>query len=43
MIIVDMLGMEIHTNTRVCIFVGRGRGGGWDGEPRLTLAIAESY
>ena len=27
------------------MFVGRGRGGGWDSEPilRLTLAFAESY
>ena len=27
------------------MFVGRGRGGGWDWEPilRLTLAVAEKY
>ena len=36
MIFVDMLGMEMHTNTCVRVFVGRG--GGWDGEPRLSLA-----
>ena len=28
--IVDMLGMEMQTNTLMCVFVGRGRGGGWD-------------
>ena len=27
MIFVDMLGMEMHTNTCVRVFVGRGRGG----------------
>ena len=44
MIFVDILGMEMHTNTCVRVFFGRGRGGGWDGEPvagpRLTLANA---
>ena len=42
MIFVDILGMEMHTNTCVRVFAGRGREGGWDGEPRrrLTLAIA---
>ena len=45
MIFVDMLGMEMHTNTCVRVFVGSGRGGGRDGEPRLrlTLAVAESF
>ena len=44
MIFVDILGMEMHTITRVRVYVGRRRGGGWDCEPslRLTLAIAES-
>ena len=27
MIFVDMLGIEMHTNTLVRVFVGRGRGG----------------
>ena len=45
MIFVDMLGMEMYTNTCVRVFVGRGRGGGRNGEPRLrlTLAVAESH
>ena len=45
MIFVDMLGMEMHTNTWVRVFVGRRRARGWDGEPRLrlTIAVAESY
>ena len=30
MVFVDMLGMEMHTNTLVRVFVGRGKGGGWD-------------
>ena len=25
----DMLGMEMHANTCVRVFVGRGKGGGW--------------
>ena len=33
---VDILDMEMHTNTCVRVFVGRG--GGLDGEPRLSLA-----
>ena len=27
MVFVDMLGMEMHTNTCVRVFIGRGRGG----------------
>ena len=42
-IFVDMLGMEMHTNTCVRVFVGRRRrGGGWDGEPRLSLTDLSS-
>ena len=33
MIFVDILGMEMHINTCVCVFVGKGRGGGWDESP----------
>ena len=45
MIFVDMLGMKMHTNAWERVSVGRGRGGGWDDEPRhrLTLAVADSY
>ena len=30
MIFVDMLGMEMQTNTCVRVFVGKGRGEEWD-------------
>ena len=45
MIFVDMLCMEIHTNTCVRVFVGKGTGGcmNWELRLRLTLAIAKSY
>ena len=37
---IDLLGVEMHTNTFVHVFAGRGRGGGWDGQPRLRLTLA---
>ena len=39
MIFVDILGMEMHTNTCVCAFAGRGRGGRWHGEHRTKAVL----